>query len=915
MTMVGGSDTNHLPLTGSSAPTSRAPASVGFARFEKRDIEQSISSRFEQQVRRFPDKVAVRTTRESLTYAQLNWLANRIAQLILTNSNTDNQPVALLFGQSALLIAAILGTLKAGKLYVPLDPLQQASWNIDILADSSATMLLTEPSQRQAKALRRPGLDVLDLTAISDKLSAEKPDLEVGPDRLAYLFYTSGSTGKPKGIADTHRNVLHNIMRYTNNLTISADDRLTLLQSASFSGSVSSLFCALLNGATSFPFSLQMEGADRLASWVSQERISIYHSVPSIFRLLATGKHSYPALRVIRLEGDQASPRDIELYKTFFPDSCVLVNGLGATECGIVRQYFVTKDTPVPESIVPIGHAVEDMDLMLLDEFGQPLGVGCVGEIAIRSAYLAPGYWRRHDLTAAAFLPDPRGGTERVYKTGDLGRLRADDCLEYLGRKSFQLRIRGQWVEIPEVEAALRRLNAFKDVAVVALEDKKSEPRLVAYLVPRERQSPQVDELRRQLGKHLPTHMIPSAFVTLDALPLTPHGKVDRRALPALRWERPVLTQSYIPPQTVDQLQLQKIWEDILQIRPIGMRDSFFDLGGDSLRALNMLDDVQQATGKTILPEVMLEGATIEHLADHINGELDERRAPIIEIQNSTSRKAFYFLHGDYTSGGHYSVNLARHLGRDRPFYAMPPCGVNGYPVPDSYEEMAKLHVQVLRATQPVGPYMLGGTCNGGLVAYEMARQLVAEGERVDALILIAASVFNLRLMRLRQAVSLLGILSQHAESRAFALGRAIYQKFYLLPPAGLPKFLLTKALQQLVQRHPWITGDSASGQDHSEKMNGPTSRIALRTALREGRRETYQRIDRRYRPGSYPGKVTVFWWEGEDEGPDEGARCWSEVAGSVELHRFHGGRHPDFITGNIEIIATKLRACLDAAD
>jgi amino acid adenylation domain-containing protein len=913
VTSVTGTRSDPPSPNGHSAHLTPAHPTNDFVRFEKADVEHSISDRFEQQVRLFPQKVAVKTTSDSLTYAQLNALANRIAHLTLARRGNGNEPVALLFEQSALLIAAILGSLKAGKIYVPVDPLSPAPRNTDILADSTAAIILTDSAHLdKAHELASPAVSVLSLDAMVEDNATENPGLLLDPDRLAYIFYTSGSTGKPKGLADTHRNVLHNIMRYTNSLHICADDRLTLLQSASFSGSVSSLFCALLNGATSFPFSLQHEGPDRLASWVSQERITIYHSVPSIFRLLASGKHSYPALRVIRLEGDQASPKDIELYKNYFPDTCILVNGLGATECGIVRQYFVNKDTPVPDSVVPIGFAVEDMEILLLGESGQPVGPDSVGEIAVRSRYVAPGYWRRPDLTEAAFLADSQARSERTYRTGDLGRMRADGCLEYLGRKNFQLRIRGQWVEIPAIEKALRRLAAFKDVVVLTIEDTSSEPRLVAYLVPSQSPPPKIDEVRRHLAQVLPVHMIPSAFVMLDALPLNPYGKVDRRALPAPSRERPDLKAPYVAPQTMLQRQLQHIWEEVLHIEPVGVRDSFFDLGGDSLHALTMIGQVEQATGKMIPPELLLAEATIEHLARHINGEAGELEAPIVEIQKGNSREAFYFLHGDYMSGGYYCVNLARHLGPDRPFYAMPPCGVNGYSAPDSYEGMAKLHIQILRAKQPVGPYMLGGTCNGGLVAYEMARRLAAEGERIDALVLIAASAINLRFKRLRQALSPLGIFSRQAESRAFARLQPFWSAITQLPPSRRPAFVLSKFPRLLELLHGLILRKRTGG-DYPGNVDARRDE-ASRTPFRASVRDTYQRIDGKYWPGPYPGKVTLFWWDGEDEGPDEAARWWGEIAGKVELHRFPGGKHADSLTGRIEVVAERLRACLDAA-
>ncbi len=603
------------PLAVSRSATSAHPTNA-FVRFERGDTEQSISDRFGQLARRFADRVAVKTTCDALTYAQLDARANRIAHLILARRGGGNEPVALLFGQNVLLVASIIGSLKAGKIYVPLDPLGPTLRNADILADSTAAIILTDATHlAQAREFAPSDVSVVNVDTMEAVNSPESPGLAFPPERLAYIFYTSGSTGKPKGVADTHRNVLHNIMRYTNSLRICATDRLTLLQSASFSGSVSSLFCALLNGATSFPFSLQHEGPDRLASWVSQECITIYHSVPSIFRLLATGKHSYPAVRVIRLEGDQASPKDIELYKTYFPDTCVLVNGLGATECGIVRQFFVNKDTPVPESIVPIGYAVEDMEILLLDESSQPVAFDCVGEVAVRSRYLAPGYWRRPDLTEAAFVADPQGGLERTYRTGDLGRMHADGCLEYLGRNNFQLRIRGQWVEIPEIEKVLNGLGVFKEVVVVAMPGKSSEPRLVAYLVPAASPPPAIDEIRRHLARRLPLHMIPSAFIILDAIPLNAYGKIDRRALPPPDLTQAVLDEAFVPPRTPIECALADIWREVLGLERVGIHDDFFDLGGQSLLAIQVVSRIRSTFHVELPPRTVFEVPTVGGLA------------------------------------------------------------------------------------------------------------------------------------------------------------------------------------------------------------------------------------------------------------------------------------------------------------
>jgi thioesterase domain-containing protein len=577
-----------------------------------------------------------------------------------------------------------------------------------------------------------------------------------------------------------------------------------------------------------------------------------------------------------------------------------------------VRQYFVTKDTPVPDGVVPVGQAVEDMEILLLDDAGRPVDGDVVGEIAVRSRFLAPGYWRRPDLTAAAFLADPAGGDTRIYRTGDLGRLSggAGGCLEHLGRKDFQLRIRGQWVNVVAIEGALRELGGCQEVLVRAVEDRASEPRLVAYLVPAAGPPPKVDELRRRLARRLPAHMIPAAFLVLDALPLTAHGKVDLRALPVPGRARPDLGQPFVAPGNPLQRQLKQIWEQVLSVAPVGIRDGFFDLGGDSLDAAVMLQHVEHATGRPLAPDILLSGPTIEHLARHLSERAGELADPIVEIQQGSNGAPLYFLHGEYLSGGYYCLELARRLG-DRPFYALPPCGVNGFPVPGTYAAMARAHVAILRQRQPAGPYLLAGTCNGGLVAYEMARQLVAEGERVAGLILIAASAANLRFKLLRHVVAPITVFSRRAALRAFVRLQPFWTGLTALPLTRRPGFLLRK-----LPRAPDLLRALTRGGREAIRAPGSAAdapRIAPEspTLLRE----TYLRIDKEYVPGPYPGPVTLFWWEGEGEGPEAEARWWRRLVREVALHRFPGAKHVDALTGDIAPVAERLRVCCAEAD
>jgi non-ribosomal peptide synthetase component F len=312
-----------------------------FEPFARAELEQSLAARFERQVERAPDRLAVRMGAESLTYARLDSAANRIAHLLLERLGPDDEPVALLLPQSVAQVTAVVGALKAGKIYVPLEPSQVPARLAEAIADAEPRLVLTDAAHRDLARQVASGPHVIEVEAAA-VAPDRRPGLVVAPDSGAYIFYTSGSTGRPKGVLDSHRNVLHNVMRYTNTLHLCPEDRLTLLQGPAFSGAVSSLFGALLNGAASFPFDVTREGADRIAGWLAAEAITIYHSVPALFRLVAPHGASLPALRVIRLEGDRATMRDLELFRRHFPADCVLVNGLGATECGLVRQYFFT---------------------------------------------------------------------------------------------------------------------------------------------------------------------------------------------------------------------------------------------------------------------------------------------------------------------------------------------------------------------------------------------------------------------------------------------------------------------------------------------------------------------------------------------------------------------------------------------
>ncbi len=578
--------------------------SNSFVEFKKQEIEQSIPDRFEQQVRRYLHRLAVKTQSDTIIYDVLNRCANRVAGSILAKHEGGEEPVALLFEHGAAAIVSILSVLKAGKIFVPLEPSFPEARLTSMLEDSQARVIVTSNQNLSlANKLASNKLPLINLDKLDSSLPGENVGLSLPPDTLACILYTSGSTGQPKGVVHNHRNLLHFTMNYTNSLHISSDDRSLLLSNYSHLAGVSDILRALLNGAAVFPFNLRDEGFTNLAAWLIQEEITIYHSVPSAFRYLMdshSGKKEFPKLRLIHLGGEPVSSLDVDLYKKHFSSSCILLNNLSSTETSSYRQYFISKRTQITNNTIPVGYSVENMEILLHDDAGKEVGINCIGEIAVKSRYLSQGYWRKPDLTQATFLPVPGGKGERIYRTGDLGRMLSDGCLVHLGRKDSQVKIRGYRTETAEIEMALLKLASVKEAVVVGRENLAGDKQLVAYIISNQEHPATISELRKFLKEKLPDFMIPSAFVPLESLPLTPNGKVDRRALPAPDQARPELEGAFVAPRTPTEEVLAGIWSDLLGVEWVGIHDNFFDLGGNSLLTTKVVARLERRLGLRI---------------------------------------------------------------------------------------------------------------------------------------------------------------------------------------------------------------------------------------------------------------------------------------------------------------------------
>ena len=603
-----------------------------FVEFTKEEIEQSIPERFEKIAQMYPDRIAVKEIDHIVTYAELHGMGNRVARVITSERGNQAEPVALLIKSVVLLATAMLGVLKAGKFFVIIDPSFQAARIRELLEDSQAAIVISDRQNVSlAKELATARLPLLEMESIDSYASDENLKIHVPSKALACIVYTSGSTGQPKGVMLAHRYVLHHTMLRSSDDHACERDRMTLLASGTASA-VNDVFCALLTGAALFPFDVQKEGVNRLASWLLQQKITISQISSPLFRNLCevfTGAERFADLRVIRLRSEAVYRSHVDLYKRFFPFPCVLINSLTSTETGLLRSYVIDHNSEITGNEVPLGYAVEDKEIFLLNEESHEVGFNRVGKIVVRSKYLSPGYWNRPDLTEAKFKPDPEGAEEHLYLTGDLGVMLPDGCLVHKGRKDFRVKIRGYGVELVEVEKCLRDHAKIRDVVVVAPAGDSGEARLVAYFTSFRESSPTVSELRVFLKKNLPDYMVPSAFVMLDTIPLTPNGKLDRQALPEPDKLRPRLDTSYAAPTIPAEEQLAEIWSQILALDRVGVHDNFFDLGGHSLAATRVMSQVIKTFQLELPLQSLFQSPTVAEMAaviaEHQGKKLDKK--------------------------------------------------------------------------------------------------------------------------------------------------------------------------------------------------------------------------------------------------------------------------------------------------
>jgi amino acid adenylation domain-containing protein len=549
------------------------------------DFDESPIAAFERAAARFSSRVALGSDVWEATYRELNETTNRLAHRLIATGVGSGDRVVILMSHDAPLVAAVLGVLKAGAIVAALDPDDPVSRLKMLVDDAEPNVIVADAQNRNLAAeFRHPDCTILHFESETATGPVHNPSIEIPPEQTAFLTYTSGTTGLPKGVMKSHRQLRRAAAVHSEAMQYTENDRIPLFTTISTGWGTTGLWF-LLNGAMLCPFPLRTRGITGLAEWIIDRDLTVYVSSASVFRsLLKTIKDGFvfSNVRAVGLGGETVTADDFRAFRQHFPPTSTFVHTLSSSETSNIAWSRWTLADKIPEGVLPVGHFSRDIDVSLLGDDGQPVARGEVGEIVVRSRYLANGYWRDPTLTAERFSNDLDGKGTRLVRTGDLGRINADDLLEFCGRKDDRIKIRGNRIELMDIERALERLPGVDRAAAVALQRENHEALLVAFVVKKSDVLLTAPRLRHALGANLPLHMMPSQIVFLDSLPYNKSNKIDREAL--RQFSLPVRDDNRgNEPRTETEMLLADLWAEILGLPDIGRDDDFFSLGGDSL--------------------------------------------------------------------------------------------------------------------------------------------------------------------------------------------------------------------------------------------------------------------------------------------------------------------------------------------
>lgn len=716
--------------------------------------EKTMVDIFEEQVVRTPDALALRQHDKTMTYRELNEKANQLANYLVENGAKLADNIGLITGRNFNMIIGMFGILKAGGAYVPIDPEYPIDRQEYILENSAAIKVLADgeyPLKELLPADKFVKINELDLSTYgTDNLG-----LKIDSTQLGYTIYTSGSTGRPKGVMIEHHSAVNLCLWVNKEYNIGTDDRLLFITSMCFDLSVYDIF-GMLSAGGSLVIVEQHELMDvpKLRDMMLNYKITFWDSVPTtmdyLIRELESRDQEYlqETLKVVFMSGDWIPVNLPDRIKKYFPKTQVISLG-GATEGTVWSNYFpLTEKVPADWASIPYGRPLANNFFYILNEQLQPQPIGIPGELYIGGVGVARGYANDEAKTNYSFVKDPfsdeAGG--RMYRTGDLGRMMPSINMEFIGRKDNQVKIRGYRIELGEIESVLNQCDVVRQAVVLAKDDKDKKKRLVSYVVGKGDYSR--DRVIDFLKAKLPDYMVPTLWMELDELPLTSNNKIDRKSLPDFDAEEQI-KDSYVAPRNETEKVVSEIWQGVLKLPRVGVEDNFFDIGGHSLLAVQIMTRIEKKLGKKMAIAVLFDYPTVGKLSAHISQE-DTRNIKwksVVPIRAAGKKTPLYIVHGAGLNVLNF-YDLASQLDPEQPVFGLQGVGLDGEPVTlDNIHDIAKLYLDELVKHNPNGPYQLGGYSIGGFIAVEMARQLEAMGKEVKMLAIFDTDADNCREM------------------------------------------------------------------------------------------------------------------------------------------------------------------------
>lgn len=697
----------------------------------------------DQSAQQFPHKVAVTYQEEELTYSQLVETANQFANYLIVNGVKKGDVVGLATERSIKMLISLLGILKAGAAYVPLDP-DYPKERIDyMLADSGASILLV--SKMYSRRFQSNAAEVI-LENIWPELNhykKESPAVQFSATDIAYILYTSGSTGKPKGVSIMNFNLTNLLTSLQVAPGISSSDRLLAITTISFDIAAVELYLPLVTGAELVICDKETAKDGRLLiDMLDKGNITIMQATPATWTMMIDSGWSKKYPLTIFCGGE---PMTKQLADNLLDRSAVLWNMYGPTETTI---YSIIKQITKEDQLITIGYPIQNTQVYILNEEHDLAAQGVIGEIFIGGDGVAAGYLNRPELTEQRFIKDPfsKNPDAKLYQTGDLGRFLANGEIQHYGRIDQQVKIRGQRIELGEIETRLSKLDGIKQAVVLAREDLPGDKRLVAYIIA-DKKEPDVTKLiarsKNELKIQLPEHMVPGDFIVLDAFPLTPNNKIDKKTFPQ------PLSKNYQDgkighlPEDKNEKLVYDIWSSVLGLKNISIQDDFFDLGGHSLLAVKVMIAIEKETGERLPLATLFQNSTIKKLAKRIGSDQKEKWDALVPIKTSGTKIPVYLIHGAGLNILLFA-SISKYLNKEQPVYGLQALGLNR-PVQllETMEEIAAVYLAEVIESNPDGPYCFAGYSLGGKIAFEMARQLKAMGKEVRFLGIIDTYATN----------------------------------------------------------------------------------------------------------------------------------------------------------------------------